>query len=81
MPYRKRSASTRSYGYSRYARKPMYKKPMYTHRKRTLTVKPDGIIKEKVNVIKEWISTAQIGGTDEQQRVNILWGSTSGGPG
>jgi len=43
---RKRSAPKRSYG--RYSRKPMYK-----HRKQfhSLQVKPDGIIKEKINVI------------------------------
>jgi len=60
----------------------MYKrKPMYRHRKRTLTVKPDGIIKEKINVIQDWVSKDQIGGSVTEQRANILWGSPSGGPG
>lgn len=67
MVNRKRSAPKRSYGqsrYSRYARKPIMYKPMYTHRKKTLMVKPDGIIKEKINVIKDWVSTPQMSGTD-----------------
>jgi len=55
----------------------MYK-PKYA-RKRTLTVKPDGIIKEKINVVQDWLASTQyIGGTSIQQRANFLWGTTVG---
>lgn len=61
--------------YSTYKRRSMYK-PRY-HRKRTLTVKPDGIIKEKINVVQDWTASMQyIGGDTIQQRANFLWGST-----
>lgn len=67
---RKRSAPKRSYGYSR--------KPMYKYKKKNLMVKPDGIIKEKINVIQDWKANSQISGNGTTQRANILWGSISG---
>ncbi len=54
---RKRCAPKRRYNYSRYSRK-----PMYNYRKQGLTVKPDGIIKEKITVVQPWISVPELDG-------------------
>ncbi len=59
MVMRRRSAPKRSYGYSR---KPMYKSK-YRYRQKNLMVKPDGIIKEKINVIQDWKATTQMSGS------------------
>lgn len=53
-------------------RRTIRRKPLYK-RRRIAKVKPDGMVKEKITIVEDWVASGHLGGSSTEQNANFLW--------